>query len=348
MSGKTLHQLRIPFHCEQDRHCVGRAAWVFCDGCQEALPRRQRQPTVGVGQGFRRRGIATGRSQKRGERRLGCFNLRVQIGSIIVYTSGGIFDQLQGARTHAVPSSAPGAAGRRFLALDDMGSLGFVSDANPMTDDALVQQHEKLVRKLAIRIQQQLDLSTDLDELMAYGFKGLVEASHRFDPSRGVQFSTFAYYRVRGAIFDGVREMAYLSRKIHARRKAAEATDLASEDAASTRAQNPSDRANALRAIDDVLTKTTAAFLIASVGQDPESDAPVDPEAASVKKQEFARVRGVLSILEPRERALIEGFYFHDRSLEDVGKELGISKSWASRLHARALGRLRDALTGAG
>jgi DNA-directed RNA polymerase specialized sigma subunit len=33
---------------------------------------------------------------------------------------------------------------------------------------------------------------------------GLAEAARQFDPSRGGQFTTYAYYRIRGAILDGL------------------------------------------------------------------------------------------------------------------------------------------------
>jgi RNA polymerase sigma factor for flagellar operon FliA len=42
----------------------------------------------------------------------------------------------------------------------------------------------------------------------------------------------------------------------------------------------------------------------------------------------------------------MELYYFADMKLEDAGKKLGLSKSWASRLHARAVNRLREVLEG--
>jgi RNA polymerase sigma factor (sigma-70 family) len=45
----------------------------------------------------------------------------------------------------------------------------------------------------------------EFSDLVSYGTIGLLEAAARFDPGRGVQFSTFAYPRIRGAILDAVR-----------------------------------------------------------------------------------------------------------------------------------------------
>lgn len=214
-------------------------------------------------------------------------------------------------------------------------------------DDEFVRENEDLVRKLALKIKAQLDLTNDVDDLMAYGFRGLLEARGRFDPERGVQFKTFAYYRVRGAILDGVRKMAYLPRRVHAQRKAAEALDRSAEEVAARRGANPQARKDAkatLAAVDEILGRTSAAFVIAAVGQseDEPGDTPEDHAMAAAERE---RIRAALDVLPERERALVEGHFWGDRTLEEIGEEMGISKSWASRLCTRALGRLREALS---
>ena len=73
------------------------------------------------------------------------------------------------------------------------------------TDDAFVKQYAGLVRTIASKVRAQMDLTCELDDLIAFGTQGLIEAASRFDESRGIQFNTFAYYRIRGAI---IREIA--------------------------------------------------------------------------------------------------------------------------------------------
>ncbi len=217
---------------------------------------------------------------------------------------------------------------------------------NDASDREFVEEHEALVRKLAARIQAQLDLSTPLEDLEAYGFRGLLEARRRFDPCRGVLFTTFAYYRIRGAILDGVRQMAYLPRKAHEQRRAAETLDRMAEEVAQERGARPEARADlgvTLESIDDILAKTSAAFVISALRQSPDQ-APPGPEEQVSASQMHGRVRAALDALPARERALIEGHYFDDRTLEELGESMGISKSWASRLHSRALGILLAAL----
>src|SRR5439155_9969586 len=51
---------------------------------------------------------------------------------------------------------------------------------------------------------------------IGYGQLGLAQAAQEFDPERGIQFSTFAYYRIRGAILDGANQMNWLRRRTRA------------------------------------------------------------------------------------------------------------------------------------
>ena len=72
-----------------------------------------------------------------------------------------------------------------------------------------IEQCQGLVRSLALQIHRKLPANIDLEDLIAYGQLGLVEAARSFDAGRGCQFSTFAYYRIRGAIYDGAAKMSW-------------------------------------------------------------------------------------------------------------------------------------------
>ncbi len=217
-------------------------------------------------------------------------------------------------------------------------------------DERFVEEHTALVRKLAARVRSELDLTCDLEDLVAFGFHGLLEAKGRFDPTRGVQFSTFAHYRVRGAVLDGVRKMAYLPRRAHQARKAAEALDAMSEEELAARAANPearTDLAATLGAVDEILGRMTASFVIAAVGQD-ESAPRTSPEDELIAADQAHRVRDALALLPEREAFVVRGFYLESRPLDDIAADLGVSKSWASRIHTRALGMMRESLEAAG
>src|SRR5256885_17062497 len=74
--------------------------------------------------------------------------------------------------------------------------------------DTLIAQHLSLVQSIAGKLKRSLGRAIDFEDLVGYGSKGLVEAAERFDPRQGAPFTTFAYYRIRGAMLDGLRTMA--------------------------------------------------------------------------------------------------------------------------------------------
>jgi RNA polymerase sigma factor for flagellar operon FliA len=226
--------------------------------------------------------------------------------------------------------------------------------------DRLVEQHLSLVQSVARKLKKQITARIDFDDLVGYGSKGLIEAAERFDPRHGVAFSTFAYYRIRGAMLDGLRTMGWYSRADYARYRA--------EERATQYLQNQTDREGAaatgakegpaapeagtveekLSAIAEILggiatVHITSLEAAAAVADDrlPAPDATLDTGRLSV------RVREAVKALPDRERQLMELYYFADKNLEEAGAAMGLSKSWACRLHARAVELLRQQLADA-
>jgi RNA polymerase sigma factor FliA len=217
-------------------------------------------------------------------------------------------------------------------------------------DDTFVEKYSSFVKDIALSIKTSLGLDTESGDLIGWGFSGLLEAHQRFDQNKGISFRTFAYYRIRGAILDGVRKMCYLPRRAYARLRAAEVLDAESEHSLLTRATNPqmrSDLSAHVRSIDSILGRVAAAYSLAAAAAeyDPQTDTPEsDLLLGEAKKAAVSAV----DTLPERERILVRGVYFEERPLEDLAKELGVSKSWASRLHSRALDTLREIISDVG
>jgi RNA polymerase sigma factor FliA len=212
-------------------------------------------------------------------------------------------------------------------------------------DEQFIRDYEGFVRGTALQTRAQLGLDAPVEDLVAFGFQGLLEARARFDASKGVSFKAFAYYRVRGAVLDGVRAMARLPRRAYARLKAVEALDSFAEATAQGRAttEQPPNAETNLRAIDAVLGRVAAAYTVAVSSEDAAEGAG-SPEEALLREERSTRMRAALSTLPERERRIVQAHYFEGRQFDEVSAELGISKSWGSRVHAHALDLLRKAL----
>ncbi len=213
-------------------------------------------------------------------------------------------------------------------------------------DDAFVERYTGLVRSIAGKVRVELGMRPEeLDDLVAWGMQGLLEARARFDASRGVQFQTFAYYRIRGAILDGIRKMTHLPRRVVARARAMGGADLVGEDVgqriegarlAGQRGPDP------VSTLDDAIQRITTAFLTAY--QESATPEGPSPEEGAEQAQLIQKMRQAIQSLPEREATLLHAIYFEDRTLDDIGGQLGVSRSWACRMHARALDRLRQAM----
>src|SRR5262245_39900363 len=83
--------------------------------------------------------------------------------------------------------------------------------------EPLVEEHLPFVRSIAAKLKEQLPREIEFDDLVSYGLRGLLEAAKRFDRDHGTAFRTYAYYRIKGAMFDGLRSMGWLPRGEYAR-----------------------------------------------------------------------------------------------------------------------------------
>ena len=207
----------------------------------------------------------------------------------------------------------------------------------------LIKGHQTLVRSLALKLSVHAPKNVELDDLIAYGQQGLAQAANKYDPTKGSSFSTYAYYRVRGAIIDGLREMGPLVRRKRGLKFEALADDYIEQRASEP---PPKDARNAAERLGSMISDLAVAYLVAQeqLENQPDGEVP-DPESASERREELAEVRERISRLPDKERQLVEHMYFGDLTLVETARQLGISKGWASRLHARALGRLRKSGT---
>ncbi|MBC8166497.1 MAG: FliA/WhiG family RNA polymerase sigma factor, partial [Bryobacteraceae bacterium] len=81
------------------------------------------------------------------------------------------------------------------------------------TREQLIMEHLPQVRLIARRIHDRLPGSFSLEDLVSSGTVGLIAAIDRYDGDQGVKLRTYAEYKIRGAILDGLREMDWAPRR---------------------------------------------------------------------------------------------------------------------------------------
>jgi RNA polymerase sigma-B factor len=228
-------------------------------------------------------------------------------------------------------------------------------------DDArneLVELYRSLVSSLARRYQ---GYGEPLDDLIQVGSIGLLKAVDRFDPGRGVKFSTYAtptvvgelkrYFRDKGwsvRVPRRLQENALLLRDL--------VGDLSQEQGRSPTIEEIVERTGLSE--DDVLEAMEALEAYSGVSL----DAPVDDDADSATVLERIRVEdGSIELVEgwadlvphlqglpERERTILYLRFFRGWTQSRIADELDISQMHVSRLLAQTLRQLRRVLTEAG
>jgi RNA polymerase sigma factor for flagellar operon FliA len=203
-----------------------------------------------------------------------------------------------------------------------------------------------LVSIIAGQLRKCVGTIVEREDLLSYGKVGLLDASRRFDSERGVPFRAYATLRIRGAI-------------IYERLRGVEASDRVNEgvldDAHSPGASQMSSE-SADQTLADHLAGLATAMAIGMVatpvrGDDERLTAlshEQSPEDVASEAELRKTVQRALEGLPYQEAELVRRHYFDGERFDVVAAELGLSKSWASRLHAKALMRLSKRLRSAG
>ena len=215
--------------------------------------------------------------------------------------------------------------------------------------EELVERYRPLVNSIVGRILRSLPVRVEFQEAVSYGMIGLLEAAERFDPRRKVSFVTFSYYRIRGSVFDGLREMGILTRTPN---EAWVRRETVLNDLVQTSIDDETDRGSGdiddeIRGVVKYVDSLVPAFLL-SLSAENAPDIADDRETSGGDvefRQMVDIVKEAVEGLPEKERDIIEALYFRHMTTTDLAARMGVNKSWVSRLHSKAIQRLRQRLS---
>lgn len=234
-----------------------------------------------------------------------------------------------------------------------------MSARDPLSVESLVKDQLDLVPTLARQVIRDLNLPAGLmSDLESAGREGLLNAARRFEPERGVPFRRYANHRVRGAMLDALRRERELPRRTYERLQMLSVSLSLNEQASEELTSPPTPGASAAQSADarlaehlaNMATAMAVGLLSRGVRSEEEGLAALDPSLSADEQLERAETReqvvAAIDELPDQERTLVRRHYFEGERFDHVASELGLSKSWASRLHTRAVGRLTKRLQG--
>ena len=234
---------------------------------------------------------------------------------------------------------------------------------DPDAREQLVMSHMNLVRFLANKFKNRggrrdraVYGAEPLDDLMQVGYLGLLKAIDRFDPERGLEFTTFAtptilgeikrHFRDKGWSVRVPRRLQELSAKVN------QATDkLTNELQRSPKVEEIAEYLDVT--VDEVLEAMESSSAYTSVpieapGASDSDDAPsiLDRYADDDNELDFTDDRLVIEEairdFSPREREVIELRFVKGMTQIEIAKKLGISQVQVSRLLRRTLKKIQD------
>ncbi|WP_391121320.1 FliA/WhiG family RNA polymerase sigma factor [Psychrobacillus sp. L3] len=235
----------------------------------------------------------------------------------------------------------------------------WIENKDPQAGDSLIRQYTPLVTYHVQRIGASIPKNISRDELKSLGMMGLFDALNKFDYSRELKFDTYASFRVRGAIIDGLRKEDWLPRSSREKAKKLEAKVEELEQTLMRHATADEIADYVEMPVEDVYQTVQEHFFsnVLSIDehlQDNEEmesksfvirdDSQKTPEQKMVKQELIQDLVKQINLLNENEQLVLSLFYTEDLTLTVIGEMLGLSTSRISQIHSKALFKLRKLL----
>lgn len=226
--------------------------------------------------------------------------------------------------------------------------------------DELVLGQLQEVQFIARRIHERLPQSVPFEDLVHAGILGLLGAARKYDPSKNVQFKSYAQFRIRGAIIDSLRTLDHASRRTRSRgRKLDEAATRLSLRLG--RQPTEEEIANEMGVSLVALRKLTRTLdSLETVGQqvpqradrsethDLIESAPASPEdspfAKLVRSEMQQHLATAIRDLSEREQQVVSLYYVEQLTMQEIATIMDVRESRISQIHCAALTKLRASL----
>ncbi len=226
--------------------------------------------------------------------------------------------------------------------------------------NALVMAELPKVYYIAARIRERLPQQVEMEDLVHAGVLGLIDACRNFDRSKEAGFSTFAKFRVRGAILDSLRKLDWGSRTV---RKKGRAIAASITTLASTLGRHPLQEEIAahlkmeLGELQATLTELDGLYLVGQQSestQDSSANHDLIENAASrggdnpfeiyMEGERRELLKKAVMQLSEREQLILSLYYHEELTMREISEVVGVAVSRISQLHAAAILKLRASL----
>ncbi len=234
------------------------------------------------------------------------------------------------------------------------------ADGDPGARALLLNEHIGLVHHVSRQIHRRVSSDVELDELVSAGTMGLMEALDRFEPARGLAFSTFAVPRVRGAILDELRRIDHVPSSIRRRTRALSSAreslrhelgrEPVGEEIAKVLGLDLPSLWKLEAEAEGTMRATLDGWSMDEGDEMPHAQGYVADDHQSVEElmtleQETSILREAILRLSQQERTVLTLYYFEELKLHEIASVLDGTESRVSQIKQKAAMRLRGELS---
>jgi RNA polymerase sigma factor for flagellar operon FliA len=225
---------------------------------------------------------------------------------------------------------------------------------DPGTRQRLVRRYLDMTHRIAARLfKRRVGNAVAFDDYLQYARVGLLEAIDRYDPAREASFATFAGYRIRGAILNGLEQTTELAAQAAQRRHSRlrerafsiEIRDMRSLALERDSVDSESDATQLERfaGMVDMAILLALGYVLEDNGEwNPAGASAADPYRSVQLEGVRTRLIRLVDALPERERLIVRYHYFEHMEFQAIAEVLDVTKGRVSQLHARALRLIRE------
>ena len=224
--------------------------------------------------------------------------------------------------------------------------------------ERVLLEHLPIVRFLARRIHERLPQHVDIEDLVSAGVVGLMDAFTKFDPTKKVQFRSYAQFRIRGAILDSLRTLDWSPRELRRKGRAVEeAIRLLTQrmgrapgeqEVAAEMSLGLGEYQQLLGDLKGLEIGTLHMERNEDSGEEELAYIPGRPEDDPLfhclRGELEERLSEAIAKLPDRERLVMTLYYYEEMTMREIGLALGVVESRISQVHASAVVHLRVTL----
>ncbi|RKD24212.1 hypothetical protein BEP19_07345 [Ammoniphilus oxalaticus] len=246
---------------------------------------------------------------------------------------------------------------QKELAADERWWEAWTEKRDLTAREHLTHRYMPVVHRIATRIKLTLPQMVDKDDLISWGYLGLLDALQKFDYQLGWTFETYAVPRIRGAIIDGLRGTDWVPRSIRSKARKLEEAQRSLEQAyfrAPTEAELCEHLEMSKTELQKVSRQVSNSHVVSldEPRQHGDEDTTLmqqlvdewEPtQVDQVEQQETRQLLGqLIEKLPEREQLVLSLIYVEELTFSHTAEVLGVTTGRISQIHSKVIARLRE------